>query len=143
MTFWDALSGPERDALLSVGRQRTFAGGSVLIQEGEQADHVIIILGGWTKICLHQDGRERIIAERGPGQLVGERAALQVSVRSASVIALDTVRALAMSTEDFADFIGAHPHILEIVEAQVYDRLTEPEGGGAYETPSVNLTRRV
>ena len=66
-----------------------------------------------------------MIAERGPGQLVGERGALQVNVRSANVIALGTVHALVMKTEDFASFIDAHPRVLQIVEGQIYDRLIE------------------
>lgn len=95
------------------------------MQEGETADNVVVILAGRTKICVDDDGQERTIAYRGPGQLLGERAALQVSVRSATVVALDTVQALAMHTEDFAAFLSAHPAVLDIVESQVYFRLTE------------------
>jgi class 3 adenylate cyclase len=93
--------------------------------EGEPADDVVVILDGETKICVDDHGTERIIAWRGPGQLIGERAALQVSVRSATVIALDTVAALVMQTADFAAFLSAHPGVLGIVENQVYFRLTE------------------
>ena len=60
---------------------------------------MIVILGGRAKICVEENGRERMLAVRGPGQLVGERGALQVSVRSASVIALETVQALVARTE--------------------------------------------
>jgi Cyclic nucleotide-binding domain len=72
-----------------------------------------------------ENGRERVLAERGPGQLVGERAVLQISVRSASVVALDTVQALVVRTADFAAFISAHPRVLDIVESQLYDRYIE------------------
>ena len=84
-----------------------------------------MILSGRTKISVDENGRERILAERGPGQLVGERAALQISVRSANVIALDTVQALVVRTGDFAAFISAHPAVLGIVESQFYDRSRE------------------
>ena len=95
------------------------------MQEGEQADYVIVILDGRAKICVDENGRERVLPERGPGQLVGERGALQVSVRSASVIAIQTVRALVVRTGDFAAFVSAHPTVLDLVEDQVYGRLTE------------------
>lgn len=124
--FWEALSADERHAFESAAEERIFAGGATLVAEGDKADHVILIRDGWTKICVNEQGHERVLAERGPGQLVGERAALQVNLRSASVIALETVHALVMRTEDFADFVGAHPRVLEIVEGQVYDRLTTP-----------------
>ncbi len=121
--FWEALNPVERDAFRFYADQRTFAAGATLMREGEQADHVIVILSGHTKICVDEDGTEHILAVRGPGQLVGERAALEVSVRSASVIALETVQALVALTRDFAAFVTGHPRVLAIVEQQV-DRLT-------------------
>jgi cyclic nucleotide-binding protein len=126
LPFWEALNTEERRDFTSAAIERIFAGGATLMTEGERADHVILIRDGFTRICVNEQGRERVIAKRGPGQLVGERAALQVNLRSASVIALETVHALVMRTEDFAHFVGAHPRVLDIVESQVYDRLTTP-----------------
>jgi CRP-like cAMP-binding protein len=124
-SFWDALHPAEQEAFRSLARERTFAAGARLMCEGETANHVIVILNGWTRIYVRDGGEDRVLAERGPGQLVGERGALQVSVRSATVVALETVRALVMSTEDFAAFVSAHPAVLGVVEGQVYQRLTE------------------
>lgn len=128
--FWDCLDPDEKNEFRSIAIERTFARGARLIGKGESADHVIVILQGRTKICVDDDGTERVIAERGPGQLIGERAALQVSVRSASVIVLDRVQALVVRTEDFASFVSAHSAVLEIVESQVYERLTEDTARG-------------
>ncbi|MGH3391690.1 MAG: cyclic nucleotide-binding domain-containing protein [Actinomadura sp.] len=139
-TFWNALTPCEQDALRSVATPRTFPRGATLIREGEHADHIVVILTGWTKICVREDGRERLLAERGPGQLVGERAALQVNVRSATVVALDTVDTLVLPTADFADFISAHPHVLTLVEGQVYDRLTEGQSTGLQTIPEPAAT---
>jgi CRP-like cAMP-binding protein len=126
--FWEELDPIARDAFRSVAVSRTFAARARLMKEDDQADHVIVILSGRAKICVEENGRERIIAERGPGQLVGEHAALRISVRPASVIALETVQALVVRTGEFASFISAHPTVLEIVESQLYDRLTEGQG---------------
>jgi class 3 adenylate cyclase len=93
--------------------------------EGETARHVIVIVSGWTRITVEENEGERLIAERGPGQLIGERGALRVNVRSATVTALNDVRAMLMKTEDFASFITAHPRVLDVVENQIYDRLVE------------------
>ena len=113
--------------------ERTFAGGARLMHEGETADHVIVILSGRTRICVEDDGVEHVIAHRGPGQLVGERAALRVSVRSATVVALTQVRALVVTTEDFAGFLSTHPFALDLVEGQVYERLREDPTGRSSE----------
>jgi hypothetical protein len=125
IVFWDALNPVERDAFRTVATIRTFAAGARMITEGDQADHVIVILSGRTMICTQDNGRERVLAERGPGQLVGERAVLQASFRSASVIARDQVQALVAPTRDFAAFISAHPRVLGIMESQLNDRHIE------------------
>ena len=139
MDFLNSLDSAERRAFISVAHERTFVRGARLMQEGELADYVIVILGGWTKITVHENGEERVIAERGPGQLVGERGALRVNVRSATVVALGAVRALIMKTEDFASFIDAHPRVLDIVEGQIYDRLTEDQAGDERADPPVSF----
>jgi CRP-like cAMP-binding protein len=123
-SFWDVLEPTEREALRSVASWRTFAAGARLMEEGERADHVMVILGGRVKICVDENGRERVLAIRGLGQLVGERGALQVSVRSATVIALDMIWALVVQTKDFAAFMSAHPRVLDIVQTQLYRRRT-------------------
>jgi hypothetical protein len=99
--------------------------------EGERADQVIVIFGGRTKVSVDEDGAERVLAVRGLGELVGERAALQASVRSATVTALEMVWALVVPSEDFAGFVTDHPRVLDILHDQFYDRLTEaPMGYG-------------
>jgi hypothetical protein len=131
VNFWTSLTATERQALAAVALERTFARGARLMTEGEQATYVMVILGGRTRITVRDGDRERVVAERGPGQLVGERAALRLNVRSATVVAMDMVRALVMKTEDFATFISTHPEVLDLVEDQIYDRLTEdPEWYG-------------
>jgi class 3 adenylate cyclase len=129
VVFWQALDPVERDAFRLFADPRTFAAGATLMREGDQGDHVIVILSGRTKICVEESDGECILAVRGPGDLVGERAALQISVRSASVIALETVQGLVARTRDFAAFITDHPRVLAIVERQAYDRHTEDSSG--------------
>ncbi|HTR91089.1 MAG TPA: cyclic nucleotide-binding domain-containing protein [Trebonia sp.] len=129
MNFLRALSPAEREAFTAVALEQAFARGSRLMNEGGRADHVMVILDGWTQVTVRHNGSERIVAERGPGQLVGERAALRSHVRSATVTALTEVKVLVMRTDDFASFISAHPRVLDVVENQIYQRLSEdPEG---------------
>jgi Cyclic nucleotide-binding domain len=136
-SFWDVLDPTEREALRSVASCRTFAAGARLMEEGERADHVMVILGGRVKVCVDENGRERVLAVRGLGQLVGERGALKVSVRSATVVALDMIWALVVQTKDFAAFITAHPRVLDIVQSQLYQRSTqEPPGYGRDHDPA-------
>ena len=127
--FWDVLDPTEREMLRSVASMRTFAAGATIMEQGEPADYVLVILAGRASIRVSENGRERVLAERSRGQLVGERAALQVSIRSASVIALEMIWALVVQTKDFAAFISASPRILAFVQDQRHARGTEPLTG--------------
>jgi CRP-like cAMP-binding protein len=131
MNFLNSLAPAEREAFAAVAADRSFPRGSRLMSEGEQANYVMVIISGWTQITVRDKDTERVVAERGPGQLVGERAALRPNVRSATVAALTEVSALVMKTADFASFISAHPRVLEVVENQIYDRLIEDPDGYA------------
>ncbi|MUN35463.1 cyclic nucleotide-binding domain-containing protein [Actinomadura litoris] len=123
--FWRALTSAERDALLLSAREVVFPVGGVLWEEGDVADHVLVILSGPVRICVERDGGERIIAFRGPGDIVGERAALLLRLRSATVVAMDDVRALRMSTQEFAGYLTDHPRVLAVLEHEMYKRMTE------------------
>jgi CRP-like cAMP-binding protein len=124
VNFWSALSPAERSAFESAARKQVFASGTALMREGEQADAVMVILDGRAKVCLVEDGRERVITERGPGDLIGESGTVPGYVRSATMIALDTVHALVMRTEDYTAFIADFPGIPDLVKKQTYDRRT-------------------
>jgi CRP-like cAMP-binding protein len=128
VNFWSVLSPTERSDFESAARQQAFAPGVALMREGEPASEVFVIRDGWTKVCLDEDGRERVIAERGPGDLVGEGATASGNVRSASVIALSRVQALVLTTGDYAAFIAGHPGVPDLVEKQTYDRPTGRPG---------------
>ncbi len=134
--FWDILDPTEREALRSVASCRTFAGGAKIMEEGERADHVMVILGGQVEIHVEENGADRIVAVRGLGQLVGERAALTIGVRSATVVALGMVWALVVQTKDFAAFITAHPRVLEIVQDQKDQRRAAGAPGYEYDDSS-------
>jgi len=134
--FWDILEPTEREALRSVASCRTFAAGARIMEEGERADHVMVILGGQVEIRVEENGCERVVAVRGLGQLVGERAALKVSVRSATVVALEMIWALVVQTKDFAAFISAHPRVLDIVQDQKYQRRAAGAPGYEYDDNS-------
>ncbi len=94
------------------------------MREGEQADAVMVIIDGRAKVCLDEDGRERVITERGPGDLIGESGTMPGYVRSATMIALDTMQALVMRTEDYTVFIADFPGIPDLVKKQTHDRRT-------------------
>ena len=123
--FWPSLTLAEQQALRAVGKVATFAPGTALCRQSEQAGLVFVIFSGLTRVHVAQPGGGRVIATRGAGDVIGERAAFQVRSRSATVIAIEAVRALVITTADFAAFLNLHPRVVEVLERRVYDRLTE------------------
>ncbi|MEU6751809.1 cyclic nucleotide-binding domain-containing protein [Spirillospora sp. NPDC046719] len=123
--FWASLAPLEQAAFLAAAHDAEYPIGEVLWREGDAADHLLVIRSGAVRICVDRDGCERIVAFRGPGDIIGERAALLLRRRSATVVAVDTVRALRMTTQEFAVYLTAHPRVVALVEKEVYDRLTE------------------
>jgi len=124
-SFWDLLMPAEQADLAATAAQTTFRPGSVLCHEGQRADHVILIRSGRIKVCVESPSGQQLVAIRQAGDIVGERAALQVTERSATITALETITAHVVPTEDFADFLQRHPRILTIIENQIYNRLTQ------------------
>lgn len=124
-SFWDALGPVEQHVFRSLADERTFASGARIMREGERAHYVMVILSGQVEIWVDDNGTETVIAQRGPGQLVGERAILDVNVRSATVLARGMVHALVMNTEDFAAYVSARPAVFAIVEGQLVERRAE------------------
>lgn len=124
VNFWNVLSASDRSAFERAARRQTFRPGTALMRDGEAADEVIVILDGWVKVCVEEDGQERVITERGPGDLVGERGTVPGSVRSATVLARDEVQALVMKTADYMAFVAEYPGVPDLVKKQTYDRST-------------------
>jgi CRP-like cAMP-binding protein len=124
-TFWQSLTIAEQEALKACAQRKTYPRGAVLCRQAEPAGFVFIINSGRTGIYVGQPGKQRRIAIRTQGDIIGERAAFAVRSRSATVIAIEEVQALVIPTAYFAIFLDHHPRVMEVLERRVYDRLTE------------------
>jgi CRP/FNR family transcriptional regulator, cyclic AMP receptor protein len=76
----------------------SFKTGDVLCVEGNFGLQVFIMVTGKAEVTKAGE----VIAEVGPGDLVGEMALLDMSLRSASVTATEPVAALVASAHEFA-----------------------------------------
>ena len=102
--FLDALEQTEVNWLHERGVARRFDRGSALFHERQLSDRVMILLDGRVKIAsVSDDGREAVLAFRGPGEVLGELSAIDGQPRSASVIAVDPVRALVIPAADIRE----------------------------------------
>jgi hypothetical protein len=126
--FWLSLTTIERAWFLATAQEVVYPAGAVLWEEGQAADHTIVIKSGTVRVCVERDGRERIIAFRGPGDIIGERAALMLRRRSATIVAMEPLHALSLTTQQFVTYLSNHPRVVAVLEREMYDRLTEQSG---------------
>src|SRR5687768_14538014 len=90
--FAAALTAAELDDLISRGVRRPFRRGAFIMTEGEASDHVVVLLVGRAKVSSYtSDGKEVVLAVRGPGELLGDFSALDGAPRSATVSALEPI----------------------------------------------------
>lgn len=122
-SFLADLTPAEREDLESRGRVREFGRGDTLFVEGEAPGWVAVLLSGRVKAFSYREqGGETLLAVRGPGALLGEVAAIDGQPRSASVAALEPVRALAVTAEEFMAFLQAHGRVSIIIMRMLCQR---------------------
>ena len=92
------------------GIPRTFSAGEALIHEGVVPGRVLRLVSGRVKIVTtSSEGREGVLAFRGPGELLGELAAIDGGAASATVIAVDDVETVAVTLPAFRAHLARHP----------------------------------
>ena len=138
-SFLDRLDPGDREALTSLGRRRSVRRSTTLFTEGDTSDRVVIVVSGRVKVSYFtEDGREVVLAVRGPGELLGEFSAIDNEPRSATATALDEVEALVIGAEDFRGFVrdrsAAALALLELVVSRVRDADRKRIEFAAYDT---------
>jgi CRP/FNR family transcriptional regulator, cyclic AMP receptor protein len=126
--FLSSLTDDERAALESAGRKRRYANGEAIFHEGDDPGGVVAIVSGRVKVSVSgAGGREVVLRIPGPGELVGEIAALAGHPRSATVTAVDRVEAIAVRAADFRRFVLEHPRVAPLVFEHVAVLLEEAD----------------
>lgn len=109
-------------ALAAVAKVEEHVPGTLLIEQGKADNDLLFILIGEVVIAIN--GQE--IAFRKAGQQVGEMALISVgALRSANVIARDTVVTARVTETDFSAVASAHPETWRRIAAELGDRLRQ------------------
>jgi CRP/FNR family cyclic AMP-dependent transcriptional regulator len=126
--FLANLDPADADALVKRGSVRGFARGQALMHEGQVPDRVLLLRSGLVKVYrTTPTGKEVVLAVRGTGELVGELAAIDDSPHSASIVALERVEALVVSTGAFRRFLTDHPAVSLVLLRMLSRRLRDAD----------------
>ena len=93
--------------------------GDTLFEAGELGDSLYVIVSGGVRVVR---GETRV-AELGPGECVGEMAALDWEPRSASVIATASTLLVRLDRNDLQDLLADYPELVRALAAVLVERL--------------------
>ena len=126
--FLHTLTPAEADALEEMGEPGSYAAGEVIFEQGGTADCVFVLRAGRVRVsATARDGEEVVLAERGPGELLGELSGIDGQSRSASVTAVDEVSGLVVPLRAFRGFLMDNPRAALSLLELISRRLREAE----------------
>jgi CRP/FNR family transcriptional regulator, cyclic AMP receptor protein len=128
--FLRQLGQVDADALLKTVSRKAMPPSAVIMHEGSAGENVALVLAGRVRLVARGVGdRSVVLAMRGPGELVGEMAALGGTRRSATAIAAEDVELGVLSGEEFRDYLREHPDAALVLLRSLVGRMTETTRG--------------
>lgn len=125
LPLFEPLSLAVVEQLAACAHRLVFEPGAVLIREGDIGDHFFVVVEGSVEVTRNGRHLNDVPAVGG----VGEIALLHRVPRTATVVARDGVRTLAIDGPDFLAAITGHPRSLEAALALSARRTEELAGG--------------
>jgi cAMP-dependent protein kinase regulator len=108
----------QRSALIERFSSLQFEPGQLLVRQGEEPASLFLIASGEVQVRSTDTAGERtVLAQLGPGHVVGEISVVLRRPANADVVALHSTVALALSREQFHEAIHEHPNLLR----ELYD----------------------
>jgi len=107
----------------AIAQPLTYAPGSAIVRQGDQAHRFYVIARGKVEVILDANGESRLLREMGPGEYFGEIGVLSGGVRTATVRAKTegSVQVVALDREGFKLMISES----EATATQLAYRLAE------------------
>jgi CRP/FNR family transcriptional regulator, cyclic AMP receptor protein len=126
VSLFSELSAEELEKIARVAVPRSYPAGSIILREGDPGDTCYILRSGRARVVRqHADGRAITLTNLGPGEIFGELAMFGGEVRSATVEAVDDVRAIAILAGDLKRLLSEHPEIAVKLLGALAERLRE------------------
>lgn len=123
MSFFSAFTPQEIAKISSAGTRVTLPEGWAPISERTGADKAYIILSG--TVSVRQHGKE--IAQVGEGDIVGEAAILNHSLRTASIVALTPLELIHFTSDQLNRLAVEMPKFAEQLDAVAKERFAGGE----------------
>ena len=113
--------------LLASGEVKEYSSGEVLLKEGDSPTFVLLVLAGKMQVFVERQQRDLVLADAGPGTILGELAVLCGIPRSASVRASEKSAALQWSAAAFRSLLLRDVFLSERIFRESLRTLIEKE----------------
>jgi CRP/FNR family transcriptional regulator, cyclic AMP receptor protein len=101
--------------------------GSVVFEQGAEAEALFVVLSGSVRILDIRDGREVEIASAGPGQFFGEHSLLLSRAHSKRAVAHEDTELMVLSKGSFEELLAARPALEAQFRQGIQERLRQAE----------------
>ena len=108
-----------------IASEQWYPNSTTIFYQGDDGDRMFIIVNGQVRVVRSANGKEQTLAQRGPGEFVGEMAIIESVPRSATLVTQGEVRMLAIDGETFKQILRERPEVSLAVLRSVSRRLRE------------------
>ncbi|MEU6025310.1 Crp/Fnr family transcriptional regulator [Micromonospora sp. NPDC047134] len=124
MTLLARLPAQTRAELITLGVERTYRAGDVLLKQGAATREMLLLLNGFVKVSADNDKESVLLTIRAAGDPVGDLAAMSGQLRSATVTACTPVTARFILPQTLRAFLRDRPQVTELLNALMVEQLT-------------------
>jgi hypothetical protein len=114
--------------IAEIAHEEWFPLNTVIFNQGEEGNMMFVIVEGRLRVLRAMNGVEQELAQRGPGDFVGEMAIIESVARSATLRTQTDVRLLAIDGDTFKAILHERPDVSFAVLRSVSRRLREMIG---------------
>ncbi len=140
--FRGVLNLEQIDRLTKLSKPTDVAAGTMLMNQGDAPSSMLIILEGAASVTVKgPDGVVREVAVSATGDVAGEMSLMTGSPRTATVVALTSMRILEITKEAMEDLLGASPELLERFSQTLAERQLEIDQLNNRAVPRENVER--
>ena len=98
--------------------------GSILFAEGDEGDHLYVILDGKIKLGTSSgDGRENLLSILGPGEMFGELSLFDPNPRTSTATAVTDAKLLSLGQTKLIPWLAENPKVALNLLASLAQRL--------------------
>lgn len=92
---------------------------TVVIEEGDAADSMYVVLDGYLEVTKLNEGRQVVLNQVGPGEVVGEMGLLEDAPRGATVTATSESRLLRVPVAVFRELVEDPQFLLDLLKTVI------------------------